>query len=471
MWKIKKYSKIIPALLAIYIIINIPVAVRYPMEYTLYWVVLLSGYVAVEMLGTKCISIYIFCFAAYIMGIFQPIDSILHSDIYSDTMRITLNILLDEETRIQYMFFLSGSYIFMYLIIGCILSKKQIRIGSYQKWKNINKSFLHVRLYASPIITAFIFSVFRYAFQRHFSILIPGCVATIPFVAVWVYLIRILSLYVWTIGFNYYLSKVHDFKSFLVKSLLFMLACCIPEILIGNRSSLIIYMAQGIIAFLIYSKKYIEKIGKEIMLAGMILALFAGLSIVLSNFMRTGDMSSLFRFLRIRVVGIVDGLVVIHHLDSEGITLRFAEYFLSLFGYDNAQALASFYTHDVIGYPSELLHNYALPGFISGTLYLGTIGVLFSSAIISFICGFCEKKCQISLHRRKKKDANIIIIYTYVYNNVIFSLLFEGNIDKMLFFMIPAICVFTIINFIKVEFGIKSGKEHVTHECPVSSAV
>lgn len=460
MWKLKRYSKVLIFLFAIYIISNFSIIARYPIEYALYWIVLLSGFVAIELLGNKCISIYIFCIAAYIMGIFQPIDSVLHSAIYSDTIRITLDTLLNTEVRIQYLVYLNISYIIMYLTLGFILNQNRIRISYYQSCKVLWNSCLHIHLHVSPIVVAFIFSAFRFLFQLRYSILMPGNVAKIPYVAIWVYLIRALSLYIWTVGYSYYLTKVHNFKSFLIKSTLFMLGCCFPEILIGSRSSFIVYMAQGVVSFIVYNKNYIGKLMSKIMIAGGILTIIAGISIVLSNFVRTGSISSVLNFLRIRVVGITDGLVVINHLNLKGKTLSVIEYFLSLIGFDGVQALASFYTHGVIGYPSELVHSYALPGFISGTLYLGKIGIIFSSVLIALICGFCERKSQMYVHKADKKEMNAqpIIIYAYIYVYTVFLLLFEGNIDKIIAFIIPAICSYIMIGIMKIEFGKKLGK-------------
>ncbi len=474
MWKLKKYSRVLIFLLAIYIISNFSIIARYPIEYTLYWIVLLSGFIAIELLGNKCIAIYIFCIAAYVMGIFQPIDSVLHSSIYSDTMRITLDTLLNTEVRIQYLVYLNISYIIMYLTLGFILNQNRTRIGNHQSYKVLWNSCLHICVHVSPIVVALFFSAFRFLFQMRFSILMPGGIAKIPYVAIWVYLIRILSLYMWTVGYNYYLTKVHNFKDFLFKTMLFMLACCFPEILIGSRSSFIVYMAQGVVSFIIYNKNFIGKMMSKIMIAGVILTIFAGISIVLSNFMRTGSMSSVLNFLRIRVVGITDGIVVINYLNHKGETLSFIEYFLSLMGFNDVQALASFYTHDVVGYPSELVHSYALPGFISGTLYLGKTGIIFSSILIALICGFCERKSQMYVRQVKGKetDAKPIIIYAYIYIYVVFLLLFEGNIDKIIAFIVPALCSYFIMRMVKIEFGRKSGKkEYVTNECSVNSAI
>ena len=165
MWKLKKYSRVLIFLLAIYIISNFSIIARYPIEYTLYWIVLLSGFIAIELLGNKCIAIYIFCIAAYVMGIFQPIDSVLHSSIYSDTMRITLDTLLNTEVRIQYLVYLNISYIIMYLTLGFILNQNRTRIGNHQSYKVLWNSCLHICVHVSPIVVALFFRHFDFYFK------------------------------------------------------------------------------------------------------------------------------------------------------------------------------------------------------------------------------------------------------------------------------------------------------------------
>lgn len=461
MIKLRRYEYVAIVIAAAYILVNIQFLFLYPVEYALYWCVLFSLIISICILGSKCITVYIIGMFEYIMGIFQPIDSLVHSDIYSDTMRITEGVLLDKNYRIIYMAILILSYAVMYCVVGLTMAdgKKRIKIKLPDSFSSY-RELLRLRILGNPLTPLFIcmiFSCFRYGFQIKYSILVHSSEATIPNVAFWVYFLRMLSLFMWTVGIEFYLQSGFSIRKMTLCSLALIVVCSFPEILIGNRSSIILYLAQVIVAFLLYKKEEINGIVRKVIGYGIALGVIGAFSIVVSNYFRTGGYVPLFNFLRYRITGLVDGLVVINYLQTGGQKQRFIDFVLATIGNNGTAPLASFYTHDIIGYPTGTNHAYAIPGFICGALYAGVKGAVFGSAFLSRIMAFCEKKSRVYLLGvgQKKNDSKVVILYSYVYAYIVFQLLLEGNIDKTFPFVLPALGAYIMFKMLNINLKSK----------------
>ena len=457
MIKLRRYSYYVCLFAAMYIMVNIRIAWIDIVEYILYFIILLSIVMALAYLGKRCITVYVIGCVEFIMGIFQPIDSWGHMDVYSDTMRITSEMLGNHQLREEYLLILLISYILMYFTIGVVMSTRKMKYITTD-WNHVSfRPLVKATLRISPIILCFIFSYLRYLFQMRFSILTHGGNTTINFVAVWVYFLRFIALYVWVAGWEHYLNSNLSTRKMIIYTFFLTLANAFPEILFGNRSSIITFLGQVVIAFLIHNRVKIATIIKQFSKYIVLFVLLALASITLSNYFRTGEYLPLMNFLRYRVTGIVDGVIAIKYLDG-GKLLGFKSLLLSLIGDDNTRTLASFYTHNVVGYPEDIPHSYALPGFISSGLYGGIIGIAVGSVFVAWMLSVCESKMLDVVDRGNnvhELSITATIILSYVYTNTVMMVLLEGNIDNILTYLLPAIATYIAFQIIDVKFGKK----------------
>ena len=155
--------------------------------------------------------------------------------------------------------------------------------------------------------------------------------------------------------------------------------------------------------------------------------IFIALAIYISMYWRTGEFSSLFAFLSIRITGIVDGVVIANYVMSGGTFLSINHLLLSSLGIDGVESLASIYTHKIIGYPSNVIHSYAQPFVTASYLYGGIVSLVIFSFIQILILLVCERKIMVW---SKRNDYIYATFYVNVFANIFFSAILEGGIDK-----------------------------------------
>ena len=416
---LKRYMKWYYIIFFIYILINFEYPTR--KELLIYILVLLTSYICMKLPYIEdSILAYFLTFFFGFLGIMQPITSLKRIELFSDTMRITDSMLLDESRRIWYLKYTVIMYV-VFMISICIIKKIQAAILIKDKPRK------YYILKINPYILAIIYNIIRYLFQKKYTLLAPGKAATIPGEAIWVYLIRISSIIILGLCWDSVLRSEQNIKKAMIKGIIITIICSLPQALMGSRSEMSLMVVQFLILIIIKYRTFLKNyIADFIKIIGTVV-IFIALAIYISMYWRTGEFSSLFAFLSIRITGIVDGVVIANYVMSGGTFLSINHLLLSSLGIDGVESLASIYTHNIIGYPSNVIHSYAQPFVTASYLYGGIVSLVIFSFIQILILLVCERKIMVW---SKRNDYIYATFYVNVFVNIFFSAILEGSIDK-----------------------------------------
>lgn len=431
--------KLYLALIGIYILANIsiagPSAIIYFAELFL---ILFFVY------RTRCkesVSAYAVSLIYSIISIVQPIHSSVNPSLYLDyTIRIEENALMNGSLRMEYLLFSTLSYMIFMAVMWFAMANYSKRPNVHFKKPNSISSNSRTSLLL-PILIAILYSGLRYLFQSRFSILASGKSAAIPNEALFVYLIRISALFVW----SYCFSKVFASSCKNAKKLLCIVALVIiiavPQVLMGSRSEIVLLLLQFFVVLVMF---YESSNNKFLTLTILLVGVLGVVSVALANYLRTHTWMNFLDFAAIRMTGIVDGIVIVKYFNTGGTPLSIARFFQHFFGIAD-DSLASFYTHTIIGYPSDIVHAYAIPNFASTMMYGGAVSLVILTTIESLFCALLENGIRSFLCKEKTvNNFSKVCCLVYVLVYFLFQVMMEGNIDKIIHFILVGFVVYAL---------------------------
>ena len=393
-------------------------------------------------ISRNCFTKYIISFYYVFLGIIQPIDIMNRVEAYTDSIRTSPALVLNQTLRLHYLDNLIISFVTIIAVVYFFYHSNK----SFQFM--LPSNIYTFRIHVNPIVLGIIYGVIKYIIQSKYKILVAGSSPIIPHSGIIVYSIRILNILLFGLSLDAIISSKMDVRKQFKTIFFLFIIYALPQTLLGTRSEIITWLTMTVFVIVNnYKFKDIKILFKYILPVAVLL----GAALIVASYVRFSERIDIFAFLTGRFTGMVDGINIVKYLDDGGHWFPIKNFFYEMIGVEGGIRIASFYTHTIMGYPSHLLHSWAMPGFCAGLLYMGMFGNIF----ISIFVGYIFLKAENMIKSSKGIFDNCAGAYLYVAS---FFAFMEGSVDTLANNILVVIVVKLIIILSGLKFSIKKEK-------------
>lgn len=353
--------------------------------------------------------------------------------IYDHSGYITPEKMLDSELRRQY-FVVTTLYYCIFVVSATIFGYLLQRIWPSLKVESSLKK-IAFRINVKNIglvlfyILVLILHLFIYIFEKKYNILIPGKPPLLPHSGLYVYAIRSLSLFCWALGIQF---VIWSSNRKVIKAILFFALGCvvsIPGIFNGSRGGIVIFFANAVLIIYFYFGELLSLNKKNIAIGILVLSALA-IIFVCADGIREKSISieHVTIYLLNRFTGYTDALKIIDYYNGGGEHLGVSQFFEASVGIDSAMPASIYYTIQIMGY-TKGNHAWATPGFGTGYIYAGMLGVIVVSVVTAVLVCVCEHLIRLGLSKSWKES--IVVIEIYIFVEIIMNFIMEGTVEVL----------------------------------------
>lgn len=416
---------------------------------------IISAFVLLVSNQRKSISEIIITYYYLIISVVQPIICSIDSEIllYGHTSRANYfspEVLLDSSLRIKYYICTTIYYIAFMLILFLVKKITSKSFMNSEKCREKDTRISEGIKMQYIFLTALIIQIFLWIFEKRYNILIPGVLPTLAHSGLYVYAIRIVTLFIWTVMIEKIIISEYPVYYKCILMFIATIIISVSRILNGSRGEMIIFIFNIIIISyyfymdkIVLSKKTVKIIGIGVLFTFLIFGVADGI--------RSNEFSlmHLTQYAAARFVGYTDGMAILSYYNNGGEHLNIANFFMSSIGIDSAMPISTYYTVNMMNHEGGT-HAWATPGFGTGYIYLGMAGVVTIAVITAIVMYLLEK--SIINYAKSLANSWFCVILVYLYIEVIMNFVLEGTVELLFGYLMVTVVTTVLlmaVNLIK----------------------